>query len=144
SAHTATAPGPAALVDGARPLVAISVAATWITGARTHFVSDAPFVQIYPVGLLPLLGAEGAAALMRQANGPGSKLESVLPRGPAKIHIVEVKLEPRVEGYFSLRQHRFFGRQEYTVDQFAGGGTISKVGNRPEWMLAMGDGAGQI
>jgi len=60
-------------------------------------LSAAPFSQVCLVVSLPFQAPKYGVALMGQTDRPCPKPQAVLAGGTAKIHVVEMKIEKRVE-----------------------------------------------
>src|SRR3989344_3552535 len=89
-----------------------------------------PFLQVCMVFFGPGRGGKCAPALMGQTDGPGAEAQSFRSCAPAKIHIVEMKIEPRVEQHLLVDERGFSGSKKYPVQHLALGRKAAKNNNR--------------
>src|SRR5215831_1456453 len=106
--------------------------------------SGLPFVQIDPVSLAPGRGPERAGAAVGKADRPRSQLESFPARAAAEIHVVEVKIEARIEAHPTRDEARLPGGEKDTVEQLARRGHRAVERDLAEGLRAVGDAAAQV
>src|SRR6185312_1344859 len=84
------------------------------------FVSVGPLREVAFAGTFPLVGGEVAPAAVSDDDRPGAEAHLPLPRGAAKIHVIEVKVEDGVEVDSIAPKDRTPRGQQDAIEKLAG------------------------
>src|SRR3989344_1205581 len=103
-----------------------------------------PFLQVRVVFFHPGRCAKCPTALVGKTDGPCTETQSFCSCAPAKIHIVEMKIEPRIKQHLVVDERGFPGGQKDSVQKLAVGRSAAENTNHAERMPTMGDAATQI
>lgn len=97
----------------------ISDLVAFVKGWRRHENAlITPFFQIKRVIALPILRTEGILAEMRQGHRITAQHQSRRPGATAEIHVIEMKIKPRIKAHALGTQGIAPRGQQYAIEQF--------------------------